>query len=233
MNPLLAQNTCNVTAPSSLFLQQEQGNYNMHLKSSAGPINVFVMNQDEGLSSLIPGVPQITGDQEEMDTSQTSPSNDATVNNATTGDSSEVTKRVEPEVSSSEGVVTRSRRRQAALVEAEVTIGATVEASSQPLQMREVAERTEVCVNEDLPMDTDKVLLPYTISYLLSNASLPPFHFQDTVEGNKEGGQSQLLAIGTEEWLQREEEEQQINTEGVYCLYTCAVHMLYMFCFAS
>ena len=153
MNPLLAQNTCNVTAPSSPFLQQEQGNYNMHLKSSAGPINVFVMNQDEGLSSLIPGVPQITGDQEEMDTSQTSPSNDATVNNATTGDSSEVTKRVEPEVSSSEGVVTRSRRRQAALVEAEVTIGATVEASSQPLQMREVAERTEVCVNKDLLMD--------------------------------------------------------------------------------
>jgi len=34
-----------------------------------------------------------------------------------------------------------------------------------------------------------------------------------------------LLAIGTEEWLQREEEEQQINTEGVYCLYTCAVHI--------
>jgi len=86
------------------------------------------------------------------------------VNNATTGGSSEVTKRVEPEVSSSEGVVTRSRRRQAALVEAEVTIGATVEASSQPLQMREVAERTEVCVSKDLPMDTDKVLLSYTIS---------------------------------------------------------------------
>ena len=180
MNPLLAQNTCNVTAPSSLFLQQEQGNYNMHLKSSAGPINVFVMNQDEGLSSLIPGVPQITGDQEEMDTSQTSPSNDATVNNATTGDSSEVTKRVEPEVSSSEGVVTRSRRRQAALVEAEVTIGATVEASSQPLQMREVAERTEVCVNEDLPMDTNKVqvytpslyhLLPFF--QILLSLSLP------------------------------------------------------------
>lgn len=163
----------------------------MHLKSSAGPINVFVMNQDEGLSSLIPVVPQTTGDQEEMDTGQPSPSNDAAVDNATTGDSSDDTKRIEPEASSSEGVVTRSRRRQAALVEAELTSrGTTAETSSQPLQMRELVERTEVCASEDLPMDTDKVILPqyYSFQMLLSLSLSLSSTFRILLRAIRKGG---------------------------------------------
>ena len=139
--------------------QQDHGSYKMHLRSSAGPINVLVINQDKGLSSLIPTIPpQATLDQDNMDTSQAGPSTEETP--PVRGESSEGPKPEDFGGSGNKGVVTRSRRRQATLAEAGIYGGgAATENNSCALETPKANDRTVACSTDEELMDTNVVRL--------------------------------------------------------------------------
>ena len=131
----------------------------MHLRSSAGPINVFVINQDKGLSSLVPtNPPHAIFDQDNMDTSQAGPSTEETP--PVRGESSADPKPEDFGMSGNKGVVTRSRRRQATLAEAGICGGrAATEKNSCALETPKANHRTVACSIDGELMDTNVIRL--------------------------------------------------------------------------
>ena len=156
----------------------------MHLHSSKGPINVVVLNQDEGLSSLIPSITTVehhktsSSQCDDDNTMQTNTSSELAIPTSVSttksshilvGDQiSETNTRIDTDSSpvivpqtSSSGVVTRRMRRQAAQQEGEVVVvreKERVERRSLEMSGDDVGTPAVcVSVNDEEPMETDKV----------------------------------------------------------------------------
>ena len=151
-------------------VQRDCGSYRMHLQSPTGPINVLVLNQEEGLSSLVPTQQQQQLQQQQQQQQQcentwqpndnvpcsvTTTTSTASSSGSGSGDCSQSL--VAPQQSPSGGMVTRRRKRQAMLEGAAGGGGReSVVGSESGGETRKVAEES---VDKEQPMETDTLLV--------------------------------------------------------------------------